>query len=52
MSKSEKEREKERVKELYGSSESVESFILTPGYKIGHTTKAKLKRGLVDELED
>ena len=44
--------EKERVKELYGSSESVESFILTLGFKIGNTTKSKLKLGVVSELED
>ena len=44
--------QKKRVMELYGCDENITSYMINLGYKIGSTTKAKLDRGLVDELED
>ena len=46
------EKEKERVKTLYGCDESITSYLISTGTKIGTTSKTKLKQGIVDELED
>lgn len=51
MTKSEKDLERERVLALY--DDNISNFcLLTTGVKIGVTSKAKLKKGIVDELED
>ena len=46
------EKERERVMELYGCNENITSYLISTGTKIGTTSKAKLKQGIVDELED
>ena len=46
------EKQKERIKKLYGSNHDVMPFILYPGTKIGNTTKSRLRQGSVKCLED
>lgn len=44
--------EKKRVMELYDCDDDITSYIIHSGTRIGSTTKARLDKGLVDELED
>ena len=46
-------KQKERIKSFYGGDEKITPYIIiNSGIKIGTTTKAKLDKGLVNELED
>ncbi len=46
------ESKKKRILKLYGCDESISSYMVHSGTKIGNTTKSKPKEGLaVDDLE-
>ena len=45
-------KEKERIKALYGSEEEITSYLIYSGTKIGNTTKSKLDKGIVEDLEN
>lgn len=46
------EKQKERIKKLYGCKEDVRSYMAHSGTKIGNTTKSNLQQGSVEHLED
>lgn len=43
-------KDRKRVRELYNSDEPVTAYVINPGFRTGHTTKARLDAGRVDGL--
>lgn len=44
------DKQKQRVKDLYGCEESVTAYLVDSGTRVGNTTKSKLASGSVDDL--
>lgn len=44
--------ERKRVMDMYGDDRPVTSYLIRTGSKISTTSKKKLARGIVDELDD
>ena len=44
--------QKKRILDLYGCSDSVSSYLIRSGTKVGHTTKSKLEHGSIEELDE
>ena len=45
------EKQKERIKKLYGSEEDITAYMIHSGTKMGNTTISKLKQGFVKDLD-
>ena len=44
--------QKKRILDLYGCPDSVSSYLIRSGTKVGHTTKSKLEHGSIEELDE
>lgn len=44
------EKQKRRVKDLYGCKENITAYLVDSGTRVGNTTKSKLANGSVDDL--
>ena len=46
------EKQKDRIKKLYGNKDNTMSRMINPGIKFGNTTKSRLQQGSIKCLED